>query len=153
LPEALSFEQRFWSKVEYLGPDECWLWKAGKLGHGYGMVWNNQKNTNVAAHRTAYELMVGEIPDGLTIDHLCRNRACVNPNHMEAVSRGENVLRGVGPTAKNAQKDVCHRGHKFDGVHKEHGKDYRYCRSCARDKWTRANEAKRRRLSLVDGGS
>lgn len=196
--ETVSFKQRFWSKVEYLGPDECWEWTAGKLDNGYGQFWKTEGNQNVLAHRTAYELMVGEIPDGLTIDHLCRNRACVNPNHMEAVSRaaghasvrttevhyvraalwegrltapssmalssatrvmrsswlprvrtmrGENVLRGVGPTAKNALKTLCKYGHEFGGKCLTHGKVYRYCKTCHRAKSAKRNQRKRDSVS------
>ncbi len=63
----------------------------------------------------AFELVKGRIPEGLTLDHLCRNRAYVNPDHMEAVSNKENILRGIGPTAQNARKQFCPQGHPLDG--------------------------------------
>ncbi len=67
------------------------------------------------AHRWIYQYMVGEIPEGWTIDHLCRNTSCVNPDHLEAVTHKENVLRGFGPTALNARKTHCKNGHLLDG--------------------------------------
>jgi hypothetical protein len=91
---------RFWSKVDRTG--DCWKWTAGLTGSGYGRFrWDGGE---VAAHRFAYELLVGAIPDGLQIDHLCRNRACVNPAHMEPITQRENILRGVGRAALNAPR-------------------------------------------------
>ncbi len=87
----------------------------------------------VYAHRAAYELYVGPIPEGLTIDHLCRNTLCVNPAHLEAVTMRENILRGTGPSAQAARKTHCLRGHPFDDgntLFRATGK--RVCRACQR---------------------
>jgi hypothetical protein len=89
----------------------CWNWK-GKIDprFGYGAVertWNDRRY--VLAHRLAYAVMVGEIPDGYTIDHLCRNRGCVNPKHLEAVTLAENLRR-------RSVREKCRRGHDFDEV-------------------------------------
>lgn len=97
-------------------PDGCWKWygrlrwdNGGKIAYGQ-MSWRGRSH---GAHRVAHELYVGPIPQGLQIDHLCRNTRCVNPAHLEAVTQRENVLRGVGFAAVNARKTHCIRGHEF----------------------------------------
>jgi len=100
--------RRFWSKVEKTS--NCWNWLGAKT-KGYGIININRKN--VLAHRYSYMQAVGEIPEGLQIDHLCRNRSCVNPNHLEIVTNKENCLRGISPNAQNARKTHCKHGHEF----------------------------------------
>lgn len=130
----MTREDRFWAKVWRDEDTGCWLWLASKYPSGYGQVgWShNGVKKVVGAHRVAYESLVGSIPEGLHIDHLCRNRACVNPSHMEVVSPGENVLRGVGPSAANARKTHCKRGHEFavHAVLRQRG-DRRVMRKCS----------------------
>lgn len=87
-----SVEQRFWAKVDRRGSDECWPWTGAKLQHGYGHL--KVGESYPPAHRVAYELLVGPIPEGLQIDHLCRVRDCVNPAHLEPVTNAENGRRG-----------------------------------------------------------
>lgn len=84
-------EVRFWRKVDRTGPDGCWLWlgKLGSKGYGLAHVENGQRQ----AHRVAYELAIGQIPDGLEMDHLCNVRRCVNPEHLEPVTHAENIRR------------------------------------------------------------
>ena len=103
----MELEERIKSKI-HLG-ESCWQWIAAIQGAGYGTVWNKQTKKVVLAHRYVYELVKGEIPDGLTLDHLCRNRACVNPDHLEPVSMKENILRGISPSAKKARQALCIR--------------------------------------------
>lgn len=141
----------FWSRVNKNGrvpvarPDlgPCWIWtgtlynKNAKHG-SYGRVAvPNYKG--VGAHCFAYEITVGPIPDGLEIDHLCRVRSCVNPSHLEAVTRRTNLLRGKSPIALNAQKTHCVRGHSFDESNTYIRQDGRRaggrcCRACIRER-------------------
>lgn len=95
-----------------LRKNTCIEWPGCKSNKGYGFIYANRKERKMA-HRVIYEGLYGKIKDGLVIDHLCRNKLCINPNHLEAVTNKENVLRGVGITAINARKTVCQRGHKF----------------------------------------
>jgi hypothetical protein len=109
---------------------ECWLWTASQRGNGYGQFTVNGKG--VSAHRFAYELMIGPIPEGLDLDHLCRARACVNPAHLEPVTNAENILRGTCPPAINARKTHCPRGHEYTPentyVNPAGGRECRACR-------------------------
>lgn len=124
--------ERFWTKVEKRGPDECWEWKAGK-GNGYGSIRATGHGPSLLAHRISYELLVGPIPEGLVIDHLCRNRGCVNPTHLEPVTMVENVMRGESPYARAARQTECIHGHPFTPentyVTKRGG---RHCLECCR---------------------
>ena len=105
----------------------CWLWLGG-VNEGYGRVRVGRKQA--MAHRVMYEREVGPIPKGLTLDHLCRVRSCVNPAHLEPVTTRENTLRGVGVSALNAQKVACVRGHRFDSKNTYHLRGKRSCRAC-----------------------
>lgn len=129
--------ERFWEKVDKRGPDECWIWTAATR-HGYGSMGFNGKM--VYSHRWLYEQAVGPIPDGLDLDHLCRNRKCVNPAHLEPVTTRENILRGEGQCAKNARKTHCKRGHEFtpENTYWHASTGRRRCRVCRREtsrKW------------------
>jgi hypothetical protein len=120
---------RFWSKVEILGSDECWLWRGYVNNYGYGDFWIGR---NTKAHRYSYELQVGPIPAGLVLDHLCRVRHCVNPRHLEPVTIGENVMRGKTLAAANAAKTSCMNGHPFtpENTWRRIDRPGRVCRIC-----------------------
>jgi hypothetical protein len=89
----------------------CWLWTGCLGSHGYGQVRVLSGTTIV--HRILYEQKYGLVPQGLELDHLCRVRCCVNPDHLEPVTRRENILRGIAPSAKQARQTHCMHGHKF----------------------------------------
>lgn len=105
------------SKEEFLEKvnitDTCWNWTGFVNPQGYGESYKGGKER---AHRLSYKIFKGNIPYGLQLDHLCRNRSCVNPDHLEAVSRRVNILRGTAPSALNAKKTHCSRGHPYKGV-------------------------------------
>ena len=111
-------------------PTDCWTWTAAKTPRGYGHLYDPSSRGPGGAHRIVYELLVGAIPKGKVIDHLCRNRACVNPVHMEIVSHRENILRGVGVAAFNAVKTACKHGHPFTDENTFYDRGKRQCRAC-----------------------
>lgn len=130
----------FWSRVDPTG--FCWEWVGSVSRSGYGQFWSVSKDAYEPAHRVGYELLIGAVPEGLCLDHLCRNRKCVNPDHLEPVSLGENVLRGFGPGALNARKVSCKRGHSLSGENVYHRSGKRYCRECRAEAQRRYTERK-----------
>ena len=106
----------------------CWLWQGAKDPKGYGMARHNGKVCR--AYRVIYEELVGLIPEGLEIDHLCRVHACVNPEHLEPVTHRENILRGL----QGRLKLLCNYGHDSWGTKKNRASGYlaRYCLKCRR---------------------
>ena len=124
---------RFWEKVWREHESGCWLWQGTLAANGYGVLRVDGKN--VKAHRFSYELLRGPIPEGATIDHLCRVRSCVNPDHLEAVSFAENCLRGEGLPAQNFRKTHCQRGHEFTPENTSVDRyGHRECITCRRER-------------------
>lgn len=120
-----SASDRFWEKVEK--SSGCWIWVGYIHPHGYGQFSNKGQIT--PAHRWSYEQANGAIPDGLSLDHLCRNRACVNPEHLEPVSTRENVQRGFDARLNGC----CRAGHRRTPENTHVRSDgSRYCRECKR---------------------
>jgi len=125
-----TLAERFWPKVRKT--DGCWLW-IGAKANGYGRVAFNGKVAG--AHRVSYEMAHGPIPVGLQLDHLCRTRACVRPDHLEAVTCRENLLRGTGLVAVEVAKTHCPQGHPYSGDNllysrTKRGGLCRVCRTC-----------------------
>lgn len=116
---------RFWAKVQH--SDGCWEWQAATSA-GYGRFGVGKKM--MLAHRISYEMLVGPILDGLHIDHLCRNRLCVNPDHLQAVTHRENVLRGEAGMIQRMRTE-CPYGHPYDEINTHWYQGRRYCRACA----------------------
>ena len=126
-------DERFWANVDAGGV--CWEWTAALTPKGYGMFAAKRRKMH-RAHRYAWALLVGEIPQAMTLDHVCRNKRCVNPDHMELVTAEENNLRSGSASAINARKTQCKRGHEFTPentyVQYNKGKAGRLCRTCTR---------------------
>lgn len=132
---------RFWEKVSPEPNSGCWLWASAYDFGGYGILWIGD-GRSVRAHRFAYELLIGVIPAGLTLDHLCRQRACVNPLHLDPCGAGENAARSPGaPYWVAARATHCQRGHAFDASNTARHNGRRECRACAA---LRARHARRR---------
>jgi hypothetical protein len=104
------FEERLWGRVDKTADGGCWVWTGALNAAGYGAIGKDNKVLRV--HRVTYELLVGPIPEGLQLDHLCRNRACCNPEHLEPVTNRTNWLRGQNPTAVFLRDGICKRGHE-----------------------------------------
>jgi len=137
----------FLAHVQNTG-EGCWEWDHSRLNNGYGKFGAGKKQ--YLAHRYAWELFRGPIPEDMQIDHLCRNRGCVNPDHMRVVTLKENVLAGIGITALNAKKTHCPQGHPYDAENTYRGvKGERKCRECNKI-YLRQRDARKREERLND---
>ncbi len=134
--------ERFWVRVDKEGPlpptfrnrGRCWTWTGGLINTGYGMF-HPTKGSGVLTHRYAYEALVGPIPEGLCIDHLCRNRRCCNPAHLEPVTMRENTRRGLSISTFNALKTHCPQRHPYSPENTYVSpRGGRICRTCARER-------------------
>jgi HNH endonuclease len=130
---------------------DCWVWMGATSSSGYGTMEVSGKTASV--HRVSYELFKGEIPAGMVIDHICKNRICVNPDHLRVVTHKQNTLENSNASAAiNAKKTHCVNGHPLEGdnliVKKgKNGNETRACRTCARH-WWRENWRKKSRNLL-----
>lgn len=133
-------EERLFAKVDATGP--CWLWTGAKNIGGYGAISKGRRQGAGIVHRIVWELLVGPIPEGLELDHLCRVRACCNPDHLEPVTRAENVARGARRAGLH-RKTHCKYGHPFTPENSmPNGAHGRSCRTCqnARNRAARARK-------------
>lgn len=144
----------FWSRVDKQ-PGGCWLWRGAMYQNGYGRICSSVselaagKPRNQLTHRFAYELVVGPIADGLVLDHLCRVKACVNPDHLDPVTPQENSQRG----ARGRMVTVCTHGHPYtpDNTYIAPGDGRRRCVSCRR--WHKQRELARNRARRTEGAA
>lgn len=128
------------------GENGCIEWTGGLNGVGYGQFYIGRTSRDQTgkgyAHRWAYEQFVGPIPEGLHLDHLCRNRKCVNHEHLEPVTPRQNLLRGISPSALHAKKTHCPAGHPYagDNLYLHPTKGQRICRACGRNRAQRKRD-------------
>jgi hypothetical protein len=139
---ARPIEERFWEKVVRDIDTGCWEWTGCRMWNGYGIIHGIVGNSYIYCHRLAYELCIGPIPNGLTVDHLCKNRGCVNPSHLDPVTFKENVLRGDSPSAVGARSTHCKNGHLLQLSPFRSLRGSRYCPICKKEsekKWRQEN--------------
>lgn len=130
-PGGKALEDRFWGKVDKQGfcPGACWVWLSAIDKGGYGDFWVGFRKTQ-SAHVVAYWLLVGFYSRDLELDHMCRNRACVNPDHLQPVTPLVNMLRGESFAAVNSTKDRCPKGHPYENNLVTRADGHRQCRIC-----------------------
>lgn len=124
-----------WDKIQKT--ETCWNWTGSINRSGYGEYY--KYNRTFRAHRFIYEILVDKVPRELVIDHLCKNRKCVNPAHLEPVTNRENLIRGDGISSLNSRKTHCVHGHPFDEKNtskrkRKNGVIWRVCRECMNEK-------------------
>jgi len=122
-PAIERFEEKFKKS------DGCWEWTSSLNNNGYGQFHYRKKN--VYSHRFSYELYVGPIPNGMVLDHLCRNTKCLNPKHLEVVTQAVNMARGK-MFKYRSEKTECPSGHTYDAANTRMYEGRRYCRACHR---------------------
>ncbi len=128
-PRRVPVELRIWPRIKP-DPSGCWLWTGSTNGRGYACIMSGAANESTIVHRWVYEQLIGPIPEGLQIDHLCRVHNCVNPTHLEPVTGQENNARGFSPSALNARKTHCLNGHLLDGDNLYLWEGTRLCKAC-----------------------
>ena len=126
-----SLPSRFAARI-YVDTNRCWIWGGAVTSSGYGSI--GYRGVTHSTHRLAYALLVGPIPEGLAIDHVCRVKRCCNPDHLEAVTYAENNRRAIATVgAWRAKVTACRRGHEYteENTYTDH-QGYRQCRTCRR---------------------
>ena len=114
---------------------DCWIWTGTISPNGYGSI--RVDGTNTTAHRAVWEVLVGSVPEGFHVDHLCRNPPCVNPDHLEPVTPGENHRRGARHKGVYQPPDACPQGHPYEDENLYVHRGIRYCKTCRRERQRR----------------
>ena len=128
----MTLKEKVEASVAYCPVTGCWLWAGGRGSHGYGQVYYNK--TDMLAHRASWNAFRGEIPKGLDLDHKCRQRMCVNPDHLDPVTRKENLRRGL----RGVLTTACPHGHPYvEGNLKSRKDGTRDCLTCHRERQKR----------------
>ena len=144
----MIYQEKLLSRVVESGPINCWLWGGILNRDGYGQSQGFKPAISATlTHRISYELFAEKITEGHEIDHLCKNRACLNPGHLEVVTHFENQRRGASFSTKNAMKKRCKRGHLFDlkNTYIYPNSNYRACRACTNARFCRVRHNQNRR--------
>ena len=147
----ITLPSRIWNQVQPT-PDSCWFWLGPKHTHGYGLTTIDGRTRY--AHRVMYENAIGPIPSGLQIDHLCEEKSCVNPEHLEAVTPYENCVRSEGTAKRGATQTHCKRGHEFTAENTYRPSTHprrKECRTCKRNR-TNAYKKRRRLADKIKAG-
>lgn len=142
MPRPMNTLLDFYRRIRVT--DSCWEWTGyvNKEGYGHFSGWGFGLRKPENAHRFAYKIAIGDLLPGMHIDHLCRNRRCVKPAHLEQVTPRENTLRGIGPSALNTAKRACPRGHRFTGANLYiNPRGDRECRTCRSESARRYRQA------------
>lgn len=137
--------EKYQQRIRINESTNCWEWIGAMRADGYGMAWVIEQKKQLRAHRVVYELLVHKIDGKKVIDHLCRNKRCVNPSHLEEVTSKENTLRGVSTVVSKNKQTHCVHGHELSGtnlyIHKQRGT--RHCRQCSKELSALRREGKR----------
>ena len=150
------------ARLDRTDPDACWPWPLSQNGDGYGQLTENYVSHR--AHKYFYERLVGPVPEGEILDHLCHDpleclggkncphRKCCNPKHLKATTHKDNLLRGNTLAAENSVKTFCVNGHEFTEANTFHRRGARECRQCMRDR-TNAAYARKKSSETKQGGA
>lgn len=142
----MSALHRFLDSVPGRSAADCWEWTGPVSPSGYGVFSFRRegRHTSTSAHRAVYAALIGPVPDGLQLDHLCENKVCCNPSHLNPTTQLANILRSNGAGALNARKTHCYLGHPLEGDNLLVSAGRRFCRTCKRATDQRTKERRRR---------